>query len=174
MPLGHALRKIGEYHARESRQNAGCRSKAKSPRSREMDANSMHFHACWKIEFDVPTRPMHRLELSERRPARAFSPAWRSSSTIPSKAWWGEGDEKIYVDGEKFPSHFGTGTEDYYGYAWCSPEKFYARLSQPAALRRPGQLRPHERESLPYPRPHPVRRRASSSTWNFGTGPIAR
>ena len=38
-------------------------------------------------------------------------------------AWWGEGDEKIYVDGEKFPSHIGTGTEDYYGYAWCRPEK---------------------------------------------------
>ncbi|WP_460541614.1 glycoside hydrolase family 172 protein, partial [Echinicola sediminis] len=40
------------------------------------------------------------------------------------KSWWGEGDEKIYVDGEDFPSHFGTGTEDYYGYAWCRPEKF--------------------------------------------------
>ncbi len=40
--------------------------------------------------------------------------------------WWGEGDEKIYVDGETFPSHFGTGTEDYYGYAWCRPEFFEA------------------------------------------------
>lgn len=38
--------------------------------------------------------------------------------------WWGEGDEKIYIDGEDFPSHFGTGTEDYYGYAWVRPEKF--------------------------------------------------
>ncbi|MBQ2822760.1 MAG: DUF2961 domain-containing protein [Thermoguttaceae bacterium] len=38
--------------------------------------------------------------------------------------WWGEGDEKIYVDGETFPSHFGTGTEDYYGYAWCQPKTF--------------------------------------------------
>jgi hypothetical protein len=38
--------------------------------------------------------------------------------------WWGEGDEKVYVDGEIFPSHFGTGTEDYYGYAWCRPETF--------------------------------------------------
>ena len=44
----------------------------------------------------------------------------------PVKAWWGEGDEKIYVDGEIFPSHFGTGTEDYYGYAWCRPEVFEA------------------------------------------------
>jgi hypothetical protein len=44
----------------------------------------------------------------------------------PVPDWWGEGDEKIYVDGEAFPSHFGTGTEDYYGYAWCSPEPFQA------------------------------------------------
>jgi hypothetical protein len=41
-------------------------------------------------------------------------------------AWWGEGDEKIYVDGERFPSHIGTGTEDYYGYAWCRAEYFQA------------------------------------------------
>jgi hypothetical protein len=32
--------------------------------------------------------------------------------------WWGEGDEKFFVDGEKFPSTFGTGSEDYFGYAW--------------------------------------------------------
>jgi hypothetical protein len=32
--------------------------------------------------------------------------------------WWGEGDEKAYVDGEKFPSTWGTGSEDYFGDAW--------------------------------------------------------
>ncbi len=50
-----------------------------------------------------------------------------------SYAWWGEGDEKIYVDGESFPSHFGTGSEDYYGYAWCRPELFISHpfISQP-------------------------------------------
>ncbi len=42
----------------------------------------------------------------------------------PTQAWWGEGDEKVYVDNESFPSTFGTGTEDYYGYAWCSPQLF--------------------------------------------------
>lgn len=47
-------------------------------------------------------------------------------------AWWGEGDEKVYVDGEIFPSHIGTGTEDYYGYAWCRPEKFdHPYIAQP-------------------------------------------
>jgi hypothetical protein len=38
--------------------------------------------------------------------------------------WWGEGDERIFVDEERFPSHFGTGTEDYFGYGWCSNERF--------------------------------------------------
>ncbi|MDM8001835.1 MAG: DUF2961 domain-containing protein, partial [Bacteroidota bacterium] len=48
-------------------------------------------------------------------------------------AWWGEGDEKIYVDGETFPSSFGTGTEDYFGYAWCRPEPFdHPLIAQPA------------------------------------------
>ena len=47
-------------------------------------------------------------------------------------AWWGEGDEKIYVDGEPFPSSFGTGTEDYYGYAWARPEAFsHPFIAQP-------------------------------------------
>jgi hypothetical protein len=41
-----------------------------------------------------------------------------------NKAWWGEGDEKVYVDGEQTPSWFGTGTEDYFGYAWSSNEEF--------------------------------------------------
>ena len=38
--------------------------------------------------------------------------------------WWGEGDEKFFVDGEKFPSIFGTGTEDYFGYACGDPTLF--------------------------------------------------
>ena len=47
-------------------------------------------------------------------------------------AWWGEGDEKIYIDGEDFPSHFGTGSEDYYGYAWSRPEFFeHPFIAQP-------------------------------------------
>ncbi|KAJ0377234.1 hypothetical protein COL26b_004423 [Colletotrichum chrysophilum] len=38
--------------------------------------------------------------------------------------WWGEGDEKFFVDGEKFPSTFGTGSEDYVGYAWAAEPPF--------------------------------------------------
>lgn len=42
----------------------------------------------------------------------------------PRGGWWGEGDEKFFVDGEKFPSTFGTGSEDYFGYAWGDPNLF--------------------------------------------------
>jgi len=40
--------------------------------------------------------------------------------------WWGEGDEMIFVDGEKWPpSIHGTGTEDYIGAAWGFKFEFY-------------------------------------------------
>ena len=35
-----------------------------------------------------------------------------------SPSWFGEGDEKIYLDGEAKPSIWGTGTEDYFLSAW--------------------------------------------------------
>ncbi len=38
--------------------------------------------------------------------------------------WWGEGDEKIYINGETFPSIFGIGTEDFYNYSWSLPDIF--------------------------------------------------
>jgi hypothetical protein len=43
----------------------------------------------------------------------------------PRGGWWGEGDDKFFVDGEKFPSSFGTGSEDYFGYAWSWPGTFH-------------------------------------------------
>ncbi len=35
-----------------------------------------------------------------------------------SPSWFGEGDEKIWIDGEEKPSIWGTGTEDYFLSAW--------------------------------------------------------
>ncbi|MFG1950344.1 glycoside hydrolase family 172 protein [Micromonospora sp. NPDC048830] len=36
--------------------------------------------------------------------------------------WWGEGEVKFFLDGEDFPTICGTGTEDYIGSAWGTPE----------------------------------------------------
>ena len=40
------------------------------------------------------------------------------SARARSPSWFGEGDDKYYIDGEKTPSLQGTGTEDYVGNAW--------------------------------------------------------
>jgi len=38
--------------------------------------------------------------------------------------WWGEGDQLIYLDSMSEPTWRGTGTEDYFGFAWCSSKTF--------------------------------------------------
>lgn len=37
-----------------------------------------------------------------------------------SDLWWGEGDHLIWLDDHFSPAWHGTGTEDYFGFAWCS------------------------------------------------------
>ena len=86
-------------------------------------STSMYFHAKWRAQFDVPSRPMQDWNYLTATGKGVFAGASFAIDN-PVKGWWGEGDEKIYVDGETFPSHFGTGTEDYYGYAWCWPGLF--------------------------------------------------
>lgn len=94
-------------------------------------AASMLFHAKWRAEFDVPTEPKIDWNYLTASGQGVFAGVAFGIDN-PVKDWWGEGDEKIYVDGEKFPSHFGTGTEDYYGYAWCFPGLFvHAYHNQP-------------------------------------------
>ena len=62
----------------------------------------------------------------------------------PLGGWWGEGDEKWFVDGEKFPSSFGTGSEDYFGYAWSSGSTFNQALhGQPVNENNQGNVSVH-------------------------------
>ena len=69
----------------------------------------------------------------------------------PGGGWWGEGDEKAWVDGEAFPSSYGTGSEDYFGDAWG-----IRRLVQPyfacsfADGRRTSCYRWHISDSIPF------------------------
>lgn len=39
---------------------------------------------------------------------------------VNNDGWWGEGEVKFFLDGDtNFPTYCGTGTEDYFGGAWC-------------------------------------------------------
>ncbi len=84
------------------------------------------FHAKWHRDASLPAEPERRaidwtmLKTTGRgRFVGVMLHIWN-----PRGGWWGEGDEKFFVDGEKFPSTFGTGSEDYFGYAWGCPQKF--------------------------------------------------
>ncbi len=86
----------------------------------------MHFHTNWHAQY-----PIHALGGKGTMDWNYITATGKGvyvgdslAVMNPVEEWWGEGDEKIYVDGETFPSHFGTGTEDYYGYAWCDPHYF--------------------------------------------------
>ena len=113
----------------------------------DWDERSCHFHAAWKQWPEIRTQSNENA-----KDHGAFDLNWvtvRGRGTYvgdvltlfnTANTWWGEGDEKIYVDGEDFPSHIGTGTEDYYGYAWCKPNFFESAFhAQPSGE---GNLRP--------------------------------
>ncbi len=95
------------------------------------DDRSLHFHAKWRASPDHASQPPHDWNLVVAKGVGVFVGTAMFVAN-PVREWWGEGDEKIRLDGEGFPSHFGTGTEDYFGYAWCSNEPFmHAYHNQP-------------------------------------------
>ena len=79
---------------------------------------AQYFFAKWRSLNNQPTIPRTDWTLLDCEGEGTYLGNMFQVSN-PVANWWGEGDEKIYLDGEKFPSTFGTGTEDYYGYAWC-------------------------------------------------------
>lgn len=96
-----------------------------------IEGKSMHFRARWRVDhdlyssnekpYDIPYLVAHGKGVVVGAAAMIMNP-----TSIPSSwgNWWGEGDEKIFVDDDAFPSFFGTGSEDYYNYAWSSSELF--------------------------------------------------
>ena len=81
------------------------------------DDRSMYFNAKWRGQNPVATRPYSDWNYVTLK-GRGVYVGDTLTIMNPVKRWWGEGDEKIWVDGEDFPSIFGTGTEDYYAYSW--------------------------------------------------------
>jgi hypothetical protein len=88
------------------------------------DDRSLLFHAGWRPRVTMPTRPLRDWHVGGVTGRGQLVGAALNVENPPGAGWWGEGDEKIYVDGEAFPSWFGTGTEDYFGYAWSTTETF--------------------------------------------------
>ncbi|MCC6822134.1 MAG: DUF2961 domain-containing protein [Verrucomicrobia subdivision 3 bacterium] len=87
------------------------------------------FHAKWHRDQFLPAEPERAIDWPMlKTTGRGRFVGVMLHIWSPRGGWWGEGDEKFFVDGEKFPSTFGTGSEDYFGYAWSSPTLFFHPL----------------------------------------------
>ncbi|MBI3820900.1 MAG: DUF2961 domain-containing protein [Planctomycetes bacterium] len=88
-------------------------------RHSDWSEKTMHFHASWHPDEILPGTPIVDWNLITIQ-GKGVIVGDALTVLNPTQGWWGEGDEKIYVDGAwdaGFPTQFGTGTEDYYGWA---------------------------------------------------------
>lgn len=101
---------------------------------------SMHFCAHWRVDHGLLAKHANRVVDLPYLCARGKGVFVGAAAILmnptpistPYGGWWGEGDEKIWVDDDRFPSTFGTGSEDYFNYAWSSPDLFtHAYFAQP-------------------------------------------
>ena len=104
----------------------------------EWTDQSMHFYAQWRVNhnmqingrqgFDIPFVMVRGQGRFVGVSVHLMNPDNHSTGN-----WWGEGDEKIFVDDDgSTPSFFGTGSEDYFNYSWSEPDHYWhAYFAQP-------------------------------------------
>ena len=83
--------------------------------------NCAYFHAQWRRNNPLKYKEVHTIldNVSGSGHYVGTYMAWQSNSG----GWWGEGEVKFYMDGDKeYPTICGTGTEDYFGGAWAFSE----------------------------------------------------
>lgn len=86
------------------------------------DERSMYFHGAYHETFDEPIKHWSdyaggvEWNFATISGGRGVYSGDVFTINNHTNAWPGEGDEKIWVDEESFPSHFGTGVEDYFSF----------------------------------------------------------
>jgi hypothetical protein len=84
--------------------------------------DDLYFHAYWKREN--PTTEEHDYEFLPKVAGRGRYLGVNfgvcvDKDKLYEKTWWGEGEVKVYLDGDHaYPTLCGTGTEDYIGTSW--------------------------------------------------------
>ena len=77
-----------------------------------------YLHAQWRRSNPLPYKDVYTIVDGIQGMGHYVGTymAWGSNNC----GWWGEGEIKFYMDGDSdFPTICGTGTEDYFGGAWC-------------------------------------------------------
>jgi hypothetical protein len=79
--------------------------------------DTLYFHAFWRRSNPLAYKKDYLILDGVRGTGQYVGTfmAWQQNNS----GWWGEGEIKMYLDGDKnFPTICGTGTEDYFGGAW--------------------------------------------------------
>ena len=87
--------------------------------------DALYFHAQWRRSNPLPYGEEYLMAdgIEGRGQYVGTFMAWQQNNA----GWWGEGEIKMYLDGEDpHPTICGTGTEDYFGGAWCFGASFSA------------------------------------------------
>jgi len=91
--------------------------------------NSLYFHTSWKQERGIPVNHQSYKELIMWKFANITGRGVFRGDLLSlynfAPDWYGEGDEKMWIDDDEFPSHYGTGTEDHYNCSWAPVVPFY-------------------------------------------------
>ena len=83
----------------------------------EMPENISYFHAQWRRER-LTQKAVDYTILDGVKGKGHYVGTYMALTTL-ERYWWGEGEVKMYIDGdEDYPTICGTGTEDYFGGAW--------------------------------------------------------
>lgn len=84
----------------------------------EVPDDAAYFHAQWRRAVTPIDTPQHTILEGVKGKGHYVGTylAW----TQLANGWWGEGEIKFYIDDDSdYPTICGTGTEDYFGGAWC-------------------------------------------------------
>jgi hypothetical protein len=100
---------------------------------------SLHFHAKWRVDHGLWAGGLDHQELpflAARGRGVFVGTAVLLRNPIGiitlGGGWWGEGDERIWVDHEPRAAFLGTGSEDYFNYSWSRNTHFqHAFCGQP-------------------------------------------
>ena len=109
----------------------------------DVPAEAAYFHAQWRRSMTTRENPQH--VLLDGVEGRGQYVGTFIAYTQLSDGWWGEGEIRFYIDGDKQnPTINGTGTEDYFGGAWGFGANFSSPFSgYPYSSKEPGEVPKH-------------------------------
>jgi hypothetical protein len=110
----------------------------------DVPEDAAYFHAQWRRAMTTRENPDYLIVDGIQGQGHYVGTflAW----TQMSNGWWGEGEIKFFMDGDgEYPTICGTGTEDYFGGAWCFEGQTYSTpfLGYPLYRKEPGEVPRH-------------------------------